>query len=516
MDGCPAVSRSLILPLFVVLVSACTGNPFREGAESTPPAASYPVACEVLGVDGLPLTEASCIFAFGNASRTLRVDGDGVARMDIEAGLSGRLRGVAEGHRGKSASFVVDGPKHVQMVLQPLAPGEPPDPEPTPTGPTPTGGPGQGPPVRGWGPVLTVDGSGADNEPHLAIDADGIIYYAPTSRLYTSRDGGLTFFEVFVTGALPTLGSDTSVSVAPDKSLWFARYWGYADSTLGCASSDRGQTWKCDNNAIPGATDRMWIVGLSKDQGFVQSNEGLYHNVWAKSTDGSTKYVPYGTTTTLFAIRNGNMVYDEKRQAVWQIQSIGGTQQLYRIDSGGGIISGSDTRIPQTYALPWISVHDGVLWTTGESNGHVFAARSLDGGKNWKKFQVSSAPESSTFSYVAAGPNGRAAVVYYGSDKAGASTNNGGTWSVYVAETDDALEPFPTWVESRVVEKVHVGNICVGLNCEQSGGDSYARFSGDLIGIAIDPEGFVHIAFNEDDNPNHRVQNQYMRQRLSS
>lgn len=508
----PPVSRLAVPLALLLLASGCSGNPFRDGGGSSPaPGDTFPVACEILGIDGSPLVEAFCIFEFGNLTQRVAVDGAGQARLDIEAGLAGRLRGVADGHRSKSASFVVDGPKHVQMVLEPLGPGETPDPGGT-GGPSPTSGPPPAPPTRRWGEVLTVDGSGADNEPHIVIDRDGVIYYAPTSSIYRSKDGGKSFSELIVSGALPTIGSDTSVSVAPDKSVWFARYWGYADSTLGCASRNQGETWTCDNNAVPGATDRMWIVGLNKDQGYVQANEGLYHNVWARSTDGSTKYVPYATTTTLLAIRNGNMVYDAKREAVWQIQSIDSTQRLYRIDTGGGIVTGADTGLPETYAIPWISVHDGVLWTTSEKDGKVYAARSIDGGKTWKKFQVSREPESATFSYVAAGPNGRAAVIYYGSDKSGPSTSNGGTWSVYVAETDNALDTFPTWVESQVVDKVHVGNVCVGFNCESSGGDSYARFSGDLIGIAIDGDGFVHIAFNEDDNPNHQVKNQYLRQ----
>ncbi|MBI2078254.1 MAG: hypothetical protein HYT80_07800, partial [Euryarchaeota archaeon] len=405
---------------------------------------------------------------------------DGFVEVDVPVNASGKVRGWMEGRASKAASIRSDAPKIVEMTLEKLPEGAPPEPRPTilppssdPAPPVPESG-------RSWTEALTVTSSG--NEPHLAVDSKGVIYYAPTSALYKSTDGGRSFGFVPITTAAPTLGSDTSVSLGPDDSVWFSRYWGYAGGTLACTSTNKGESWTCDNAALPGATDRMWVVGLSATEGYVQTNEGLYHHVWAKTTTGSTKYAPHGSTTTVLAVRNGPMVYDAKNKAVYQIEFTGGTHKLYRVDGLGGVLSPTDTGVPATYALPWLSVHDGVLWTTGEPNQKVIAARSTDGGKTWKKFSVSQAPKSATFSYIAAGPEGRVALVYYGSDKQGPSPSNGGMWSLYVAETDNGLDANPTWVETQLVPKVHKGNICIGLNCEQTGGDAYARFSGERSG----------------------------------
>lgn len=230
----------------------------------------------------------------------------------------------------------------------------------------------------------------------------------------------------------------------------------------------------------------MWVVGLSAQDGIVQTGQALEHPEYARTATGSASYVPMAVSVVG---QFGNMVYDDVHEKVFQI----GRGSLAQVADGMVLFQAID--VPQVYAIPWIVATNGTLWTTGEADGKVLVARSLDEGRTWSKWPVSMEPKEGTFSYVAARPDGRAAVVYYGSDTAGPSTSNGGHWSLYVAETDNGLDDQPTWVETRLVDQIHTGNLCIGLNCEQTGGDPSARMAGDMIGSTLDADGNMYVTY---------------------
>ena len=519
---------SLLLALVVALGTVLAGcitiqSPpppvVEEPLPTDSPPTSLRVACAIVDENRTPLTAGSCTFRFGRYLEAVPVDRNGTATRNVPAGLTGTLSASAPGRVSQQVSLTVEEPKAVRFVLAKLAPGQKPTTFTVPA--TPTGTESPDVPIvpvagRSWKPAVAVQSDASGGEPHLTVAADGTVYYAPASSLHRSTDGGKTFQVVTPTlpDALPVIASDTSVHVAADQSLWWSAYWAYPGTTMGCTSTDRGDSWTCDNLAIPPVTDRMWIAGVSSTVGYLQSNVGLYHHVWAETTTGSTKYTPYATTTTLLAVRNGNMQVDTAHgDKVWQVEFVGDTSRLIRVDGGEGLVTTRDIPVPAPYALPWLAIHNGTFWTTGEKDGKVMAARSMDEGATWDLFPVSVAPAFATFSYIAAGPDGRVALVYYGSDKAGESSANGGKWSLYVAETDNGLDPEPTWVETQLVADIHEGNLCIGLNCEGSGGDPDARFAGDLIGIAMDVEGNAHVAYVRDAGGS--FPNEYRRQARS-
>ncbi len=509
-----------LLALIVLVIAGCSG-PASETTNGTPSGPAGPdavlVTCRAVDKAGDAVATATCHYRFPSQDADARVAANGTAAKLVAKGDRGTLFADAPGRLTARAELTITNPVTVSFTLAATT-GEgassasssssPQSSSGAPSsGPGATLGSGAGAPTatsvapRSWlEPITVLQGSGL--EPHVAVDAEGRIYYAPVNDLYRSVDGGATFQLVSptITEALPVLGGDTSVQIAPDGSLWWSRYWGYAGGTIGCTSTNHAESWTCDNLALPGVTDRMWIAGKDGSTGYVQTNEGLYHHVWAQTTTGSLKYAPYATTTTLLAVRNGNMVYDEVNDAFWQIEFTGGTQKLYRVDGALGLLSARDTGVPNTYALPWLAVSNGTLWTTGEGEGGsgVLAARSTDAGATWSSFPIQSEAKSVTFSYIGAGPNGRVALTYYGSDKEGPSTTNGGTWSLYIAETDNGLAENPVWIETKLVPNIHVGNLCIGLNCEGTGGDPQARFAGDLIGAWVDLQGNAHLAYMEE------------------
>jgi hypothetical protein len=518
------VKAAAALLLLALLGAGCIQvkvgtDPPSSTSETEGPPGSYPVACLLVDENRTPLKAGTCTYRFGIYGATVAVDRDGTALRSVPAGLTGTLAGSAPGRVARQASFTVDGPKNVRIAL-PLTPtgggggGSQQGPTVTGTEGLPTVGDGDLPPgnvtltPRHWQPAVAVVGNGGGGEPQVAVAPDGTVYYSPLSSIYRSTDGGRSFAEVTpaLPNAGPVLAADTALSVAPDGSVWFTDDWPYAGHTQACTSTDRGTSWTCSPFALPGATDRMWIAGKSATEGYLQTGQALEQPNWLRTTTGSLAYTPYAAGVLG---QYGNMAYDEKGGGVWQVNG-GDPLGIARVDDTVGSVSFHATSVPGTYAIAWLAIHDGVFWTTGERDGRVLAGRSLDQGKTWSLFPVSVEPKEATFSYVAAGPNGRAAVVYYGSDKPGDSTDNGGHWSLYVAETDDALSPEPTWVETKLVPDIHDGNLCIGLNCEQSGGDPDARFAGDLIGIAMDADGNAHVAYVRDSGDG--FPNEYRRQ----
>ncbi|MES2155251.1 MAG: hypothetical protein V4510_08975 [bacterium] len=397
--------------------------------------------------------------------------------------------------------------------------------QPPPWPPTPPAPP-PGHWERQWRAPVPVSAGGY--EPHVAVDKNGIIYYAPTSLLYRSVDGGATWEDVSpqMPTALPTSGSDDSVSIAPDNSVWYSRYWGYPDATIGCTSNDLKDgaatwTWTCNNNAVAGVTDRMWIVGKDSLTGFVQSGEGLTDPQWTKTTDGSATYLNCATSQTV--TQHGNLVYDDVNNKVWQI---GYGLSLLRVDPCFADIEPTPIGVPNSLALPWVSIYKGRMWTTGnpvlaDGSGMLVAARSFDEGATWQQFPIAlpTTVASITHSYIGYGPEDLAgshtegdtaypgspgvgryvAIVYYGSDTPGTpATANMGDWSLHVVHAELADGPAPTWIDDTVVPLVHTGNICTGLFCEQNGDDPAARFAGDLIGAWVDQTGLAHLAYQDD------------------
>ncbi|HJQ93535.1 MAG TPA: hypothetical protein VJ874_04535, partial [Candidatus Thermoplasmatota archaeon] len=374
-------------------------------------------------------------------------------------------------------------------------------------------------PARPWRQPVAVYSNDYVSEPMVAVDSQGTIYYAPNSNgqgPFRSTDGGLSFQEIPPDATLPTQRSDASVSIAPDDSLWYSRSSLDLGSTMGCTSLTRGDSWTCSDIGIPGFTDRMWIVGLDAATGYLQAvaphlNPGAqapvpptvfyYSNLWSKTTTGSVAYVPFATVADQ-PFPAGNMVYDAKLDAVFQIESRFESLWLSRIDTATGIVSWRDTHLAPTMALPWLAATNGTLWTTANpvsSDGStgVVLGRSTDGGATWKAFAVPTTAKSATFSYVAAAPDGRVGLVFYGSPAAGNPASNEGPWDLYVLETANAFADAPRWRET-ILAPVHVGGICISFGCESAAGDPHARFSLDLIGIAIDGNGDLHVAYVQD------------------
>jgi hypothetical protein len=377
------------------------------------------------------------------------------------------------------------------------------------------GGPiGSGPPPPpGWAAPVTVAGAGI-NEPLVTVAPDGTTYFSPTRKLFRSTDDGATWADISppVTAAPPATSTDTSVSVAPDGTLWWTRFWPFAGPTLACRSTDRGDSWSCNDVAIGGVTDRMWIVGVSAQEAYLQTMEAMVQPVWARTTDGGTTWLPTAAAETHGW--NGSLTRDHGTGQVWQVLRTFGSGQpwsttdgagearllLFRVDGAQGQLVPTETGVPMADAFPAMSAVDGVLWLAGETadsvgSRHPVAARSTDGGTTWTRFALPTSSASVTFTSIAAGARGRVAVAFYGSDRAGDPQRNGGQWDLHVVETSDGGAATPAWTETVVARGIHTGSICAGVACAEQGDDPVARDFGDLLGTWVDDDGLVRVGF---------------------
>lgn len=556
-------------------------------AEVPTPLPQATLTCLVGDQGGADIPDSTCTFLFGTAEVTLPAEGGGAKELMLVP-AQGELTAAAPGYYPETRGVDVTQDATEVFILVPLPSDEPSEPaappapeEPGSTVPKPTGsrgagdpdgGPGTGatedaeappppPPPEGWKrvwrePVAVCAGCGY--EPGVMADSGGTIYVNPTTSLWRSDDGGYSWISIYpALPALPNAAGDTAIYVAPDDSLWFSQYWGYAGGTMGCTSVDRGNTWQCDNSAIPGITDRMWIAAKNNKVGYLETGEALSKPEWAVTQDGSLLY-DHPCAVYPANGQTGNMVYDAVNDKflvytggniLWVDSDTPGTGCHGSWEAPGlvpGTIPSLNPGFGGTHGLPWLHPDRGTYWTNrnpgyqcgapwanaGQMATRLTVGRSYDEGDTWTAFPINTEAFTIALSYTTAGPadlvgshipgdldlNGGpglpgtdyAITVYYGSDVCqnapGVKGQVMGNWSLYVADSEDANGAAPVWVEQLLLEDVHTGNMCTGLLCEQNGDDPTARFAGDLIGSWVDREGLAHIAFQIGGNP------MYMRQ----
>jgi hypothetical protein len=365
-------------------------------------------------------------------------------------------------------------------------------------------------PVQPEGPVV---GAG---EPAVALGAGGVVYYSPASGTmggpWRSLDGGRNFTSIRSPaweGDLEETVGDTSISVAPGGTLWFSRtpVRDGRGPTSACSSADRGDSWTCTFGAIP-ESDRSWIVGIDADSAILEALgpgteiapglAGFPVVTYLKTEDRGRSFLPFMTSKDM-GYGAGQMVYDAVHDEVWQANKWGDSIYVARIDQGG-VPAWHDTGVPSgSTNFANMATRDGRLFLSGEPVGpdqsrSLVVGRSDDGFK-WIQAAVPVSARSVAFSAIAAGPDGRIGVAFYGSDRPGAPSDNGGNWSLYAIASLDPFGADPAWSESRLV-LAHQGDVCASQGCGEPG--TYGRFALDFITAAYDEQGNLHVAYVDD------------------
>lgn len=346
------------------------------------------------------------------------------------------------------------------------------------------------------GPVTV--GSGG-NEPVLALAPDGTIYVSALQHLYRSTNGGSSWVATPrpIYASTLNLNSDSSLAVDPGGRLYFTFDWPFAGSTAVCASDDRGSNWSCNPAAVPGVSDRMWIIAPSNSAAYLTTNVGLYITNFYQSLDRGLTWIQ-SDTSEIFEPQTGPLIPEPSGSRLFQpFDSTTIALSVYSPTPLGA--TRIDTPVQRSAGLPSLAfTPNGTLYTAGEEANNaggrkVVIGRSTNFGVSWTKFSIPATNTgTATFSWLAASGDGQIGVLYYFTDANGdPGALSSAVWSVNWAESLDSDTASPTWSLSTVETSVHKGPIC--WTC---GGA--ARFAGDFINAAYDSSGSAHRVWVKD------------------
>jgi hypothetical protein len=364
-------------------------------------------------------------------------------------------------------------------------------------------------------------------EPSIAIDQQGVLYVTshkvldrpetwpyPGSQFELSRDGGLTWeFPASPTpGPLPLhqayLGDEGDIAVD-------ARGWVYyLDTYLGDnhlhAWSDGGRTWEYSQPVMKTALadDRPWITAQGEGLVHYLGNNGVPvdggRHWYYRSDDGGLTFspgqpVPGNGWAHIDAERSGATVYVVQEWAADNSVNAPGPQRAI-VSRDGGLTWGPPITILEREGngrgYPVVSAGEGgVAWALMNDCGaaencpdqggaqepnQLMLARTADHGATWQAWNLT-LPEGifADYPWVAAGPNGTVAVVFYGAQ---APVGEASEWHLYAAMARPGTQAAPDLVFQRAVEQpVYVGADLHALH--------------DFFEVAIAPDEAVHIAY---------------------
>lgn len=136
-----------------------------------------------------------------------------------------------------------------------------------------------------------------------------------------------------------------------------------------------------------------------------------------------------------------------------------------------------------------------VAWSapSGGTSWDVFVASSRDGGRSWSAPFKLSDGGANVYPWIDARQPGRVVVAWYGSEAKASPESNAGPWRVRFAQSVDLLESAPTRTLSTLPDVVHADR---GLCLSRCGRAPEGRHAlGDFLGVAIDDEGWAHVAY---------------------
>ncbi len=366
-------------------------------------------------------------------------------------------------------------------------------------------------PPLAFAPPVLVSGDVHSAEPSIALDADDVVYYAapvgPQTGLWRSTDG-LTFEPVPMDGVppFPLGGGDSDVAVDGTQDLYYADLTGLCNTVS--SSHDGGASWlhqplACD---VP-LVDRQWLATDGPDAVWLAFNGRIGATVLGSVDGGRT-----------FPIR----AYPPERGfcARGNIEFAKATGTLYLAgcdDEGPGVAVSTDRGVTWTwsraaarsgepaggfcYTCNIFSVVDSdaagnvyLVWSDpSDGTGlDVWFAASADAGASWSEpVKVNHVEGTHVLPWVAAGEDGRAVVVWYGTRYVGDPNEATGEWYAHAAATDDALAANVSFAEVLVSpEPVQHGPICTrGSGCPGQ------RNLLDFFEVALGRDGNPHVAF---------------------
>lgn len=324
------------------------------------------------------------------------------------------------------------------------------------------------------------------------------------STLESSISTGQPFFvDRQWTDAYIPSGSDT------DHARVYVSYHDFGPSQVWVSgSTDGGRTFGLPVNVItsPAAQASSYCNTIPGGLKVVQSgpHAGRVYVVWLAADPANP--VTGCNITQLAAFHSIWSAYSDDGGATW-------TDQL--VFDPGPLHDGSEIFADLTLdnrGNPYVAFAMNL-----NPNWDVWVEASFDGGTTWngrsdgtgQPFQVNRPGGTNYFPTIAAGKPGQIDVAWldtttvvpataYGKPTPGADSD--ASWYLFVAQSKNLLSGTPTFSSIRATPTpMHVGDICtLGLFCAAVPNSN--RNILDFIDVAVDANGFAHVAYTDDNN----------------
>lgn len=396
-------------------------------------------------------------------------------------------------------------------------------------------------------------------EPNVAVAPDGTVYVSTPLALWRSDDLGHTYQAIgdqkgctlgsaLCEGRNPGLvgGGDGSLAITPEGFLHWAGLGG-GHHVPYQRSVDRGESWSAAVDLAPAedgynVTDRQWIAA---------DDDGTLYAVWRYSQRPSEGCAPaldacvarpdaeWTHTINLNVSRDGGATWtpsviadagvtgpiatDPASDAIYLPLNRDGLRVLRSADRGltwtetplfAGVIAHGFYIFPVAAVDAAGNVY--VVWSEDRdapshpdervdpfvsrpaARPRVHLAVSRDGGASFSEPLLLSSPDRpAVFPWIAAGDEGRVAVVWYDAALPTPGDRLPNVWNVAVAMSVTADEDEPVFETAFATpEPIHVGSICtMGAFCTVTGGD---RSRLDFFEVRILPDGSPVLAYVAD------------------
>lgn len=370
-----------------------------------------------------------------------------------------------------------------------------------------------------------------DAEPRIVHDPVGNLYLTAIqgvpagSDTWKSIDGGSTWNYIgepdgaqaaasglgFV--GVGAGGGDEDIITLPNGNVVMTSLWLGGNTT--CTSSNGGAVWACDpeGSTLP-ADDRQWLANFDSQTVYITSKQlgadlsGTDSIYVAKSTDGGVTF-PFVSqvTTPELGVQpgdQGNILVDRNNGNVYTVFFGNIENQLYlakSVDSGQTwmlkLAYQAPNNVSIAHVFPSLALdHAGNLYIAFSDGATSFLIHSTDGGLSWSspvRVNAGANAKTTVEPWVVAGDAGRVAVFFYGTSDPSFNSSSA-HWSIYMAQTQNALASVPTFNISAATGVMHIGAICNnGLACASGTRNLLEYFYPDVY-----PDGNVFVPYPDD------------------